>query len=105
LVLAVALQRLAGAEARRADLLAELERALARTGRPLHDGMTLAALERRLHSAPDAEAYVRTLRLARYGAGASPPSAIQRRALRRELGRGLGFIGHVRALWALPPRV
>jgi len=105
LVLAVALQRLAGAQARRADLLGELERALARTGRPLHDGMTLAALERRLHSAPDAEAYVRTLRLARYGAGASPPSAIQRRALRRELGRGLGFIGHVRALWALPPRV
>ena len=89
----------------RTDLLAELERALARTGRPLHDGMTLAALERRLHGAPDAAAYVRALRLSRYGVGAGTPNAAQRRALRRELGRGLGFIGRIRALWALPPRV
>jgi hypothetical protein len=89
----------------RTDLLAELERALARTGRPLQDGITLVALERRLHSAPDAEAYVRALRLSRYGGGAGSPNAAQRRALRRELGRGLGFIGRIRALWALPPRV
>jgi hypothetical protein len=105
LLLAVALRRLAGTPPTRTDLLSELERALARTGRPLHDGITLVALERRLHSAPDAEAYVRTLRLSRYGAGAGTPSSIQRRALRRELGRGLGFIGRVRALWALPPRL
>jgi hypothetical protein len=105
LVLAVALRRLAGREARRTDLLSELERALARTGRPLQDGITLIALERRLHSAPDAEAYIRTLRLARYGAGGETPSSAQRRALRRELGRGLGFIGRMRALWALPPRL
>jgi hypothetical protein len=105
LMLAVALRRLAGAQATRTDLLSELERALARTGRPLQDGITLVALERRLHSAPDAEAYVRTLRLSRYGARAGSPSTAQRRALRRELGRGLGFIGRMRALWALPPRL
>jgi hypothetical protein len=105
LVLAVSLRRLAGTQATRTDLLSELERALARTGRPLHDGVTLVALERRLHSAPEAEAYVRTLRMSRYGAGAATPSSAQRRALRRELGRGLGFIGRARALWALPPRL
>jgi hypothetical protein len=105
LVLAVALRHVAGREVARSDLLSELERALARTGRPLQDGITLVALERRLHSAPDAEAYVRTLRMARYGAVGGRPSSAQRRALRRELGRGLGFIGRVRALWALPPRL
>ncbi len=89
----------------RADLLAELERALARTGRPLHDGITLVGLERRLHGSPDAEAYVRTLRLSRFGAAAGTPNSAQRRALRRELGRGLGLIGRLRALWALPPRL
>jgi hypothetical protein len=62
-------------------------------------------LERRLHGSPDAEAYVRMLRLSRYGGDAAMPSAAQRRALRRELGRGLGFIGRIRALWALPPRL
>ncbi|MFL5862201.1 MAG: transglutaminase family protein, partial [Solirubrobacteraceae bacterium] len=98
------LRRVARGHVSRADLLSELERALARTGRPLSDGVTLAGLERRLHSSPEAEAYVRTLRLSRYGGGADSPSAAQRRALRRELGRGLGFIGRVRALWALPPR-
>ena len=104
-VLAWLLQRLARLQVTRTDLLSELERALARTGRPLHDGITLAGLERRLHSAPDAEAYVRTLRLSRYGGDRGTPTAAQRRALRRELGRGLGFIGRVRALWALPPRL
>jgi protein-glutamine gamma-glutamyltransferase len=89
----------------RTDLLAELERALARTGRPLQDGMTLVGLERRLHGSPEAEGYVRALRMSRYGAGAGTPNAAQRRALRRELGRGLGFIGRIRALWALPPRL
>ena len=89
----------------RTDLLAELERALARTGRPLQEGITLVSLERRLHGSPDAEAYVRTLRLSRYGGVSGIPNAQQRRALRRELGRGLGFIGRLRALWALPPRL
>jgi transglutaminase-like putative cysteine protease len=105
LALAWVLQRLAGGQATRSDMLLELERALARTGRPLPDGVTLIGLERRLHSSPDAEAYVRALRLSRYGGAATAPSSAQRRALRRELGRGLGFIGRVRALWALPPRL
>ena len=98
-------RRLTRSHVARSDLLAELERALARTGRPLQEGTTLVGLERRLHSSPDAEAYVRTLRLSRYGAATGTPNAAQRRALRRELGRGLGFIGRIRALWALPPRV
>jgi protein-glutamine gamma-glutamyltransferase len=98
-------RRVTRAHIARSDLLAELERALARTGRPLHDGVTLVGLEARLHGAPDAEAYVRTLRLSRYGGDARTPNAGQRRALRRELGRGLGFIGRLRALWALPPRL
>ncbi|HXD64886.1 MAG TPA: transglutaminase domain-containing protein [Solirubrobacteraceae bacterium] len=104
-LLAWALRRLRRGHIPRGDLLAELERALARTGRPLHEGTTLVGLERRLHGSPDAEAYVRTLRVSRYGGGGGTPNASQRRALRRELGRGLGFIGRLRALWALPPRL
>jgi hypothetical protein len=103
-LLAWVARRLARDHISRADLLAELERALARTGRPLQDGITLIGLERRLHGSPDAEAYVRALRLSRYGGGSGPPNPAQRRALRRELGRGLGLIGRIRALWALPPR-
>ncbi|HTU95539.1 MAG TPA: transglutaminase domain-containing protein [Solirubrobacteraceae bacterium] len=104
-VLAWLARRLMRDHIARSDLLAELERALARTGRPLQDGMTLVGIEHRLHGSPDAEAYVRTLRLSRYGGDPVAPSAAQRRALRRELGRGLGFIGRLRALWALPPRL
>jgi hypothetical protein len=85
------------------DLVEELERALARTRRPLAEDVTLAALEHRLHASPDAEAYVRTLRMARYGGRAQVPTAAQRRALRRELARGLGLAGRLRAWWALPP--
>jgi protein-glutamine gamma-glutamyltransferase len=84
-------------------LVEELERAHARTRRPLGDGVTLAELEQRMHPAPGAEAYVRTLRMARYGGRAQVPTAAQRRALRRELARGLGFSGRLRAWWALPP--
>jgi transglutaminase-like putative cysteine protease len=85
-------------------LLAELERALRRSGRPISDGVTLAALERRFRTSPDAAAYVRTLRLARFGSGAALPTLRQRRALRAQLRAGLGLAGAVRALWALPPR-
>jgi transglutaminase-like putative cysteine protease len=87
------------------DLVEELERALARTRRPLAEHITLAVLEHRLHASPGAEAYVRTLRMARYGGRADVPTAAQRRALRRELARGLGLPGRVRAWWALPPRL
>ncbi|HLH66155.1 MAG TPA: transglutaminase-like domain-containing protein [Solirubrobacteraceae bacterium] len=84
------------------DPIAELELAWARTRRPVATGTTLAALERRLATAPEAAAYVRAVRMARYADG-PPPTRAQRRALRRELARGLGAAGALRALWALPP--
>ncbi len=86
------------------QLLTELERALARSGRPLAGGVTLAALERRFRDSPGAEQYVRSLRLARYGGIGARPTAAQRRALREQLRFGLGLRGRLRAWWALPPR-
>jgi hypothetical protein len=85
-------------------LIAELERAFARTGRPLAAGVTLAALEHRLRGSPEAAGYIRVVRLERYGGAPEATSAGQRRALRAELGAGLGPLGRLRALWALPPR-
>jgi transglutaminase superfamily protein len=85
-------------------MLAELERALARSGRPLSDGVTLSAVERRFRTSPDAAAYVRLLRLARFAGGTETPTLRQRRALRGQLRAGLGLGGALRALWALPPR-
>jgi protein-glutamine gamma-glutamyltransferase len=86
------------------QLLAELELAFARSGRRMAAGATLAGLEQRLGGSPDAQAYVRTIRLARFAGGSGQPSRAQRRALRSQLRSGLGVIGAVRALWALPPR-
>jgi len=86
------------------DPLAELERAFALCGRPLSAGVTLAALEHRLRSSPDAAAYVRALRLQRFAERPVAPSRRQRRALRVELAFGGGLLGRLRALWALPPR-
>jgi transglutaminase-like putative cysteine protease len=86
------------------ELLAELERALRRCGRPIAAGMTLAALEQRYRSSEGAAAYLRALRLARYGGASGPPTTTDRRALRTQLAAGLGFGGRLRALWALPPR-
>jgi hypothetical protein len=85
-------------------LVAELERALARVGRPVTDGMTLAAIERWLGTDTEAAAYVRALRLARFGGAGMQASPGQRRALRAELGSGHGPLRRLRALWALPPR-
>jgi len=85
-------------------LLAELERALARSGRPISDGVTLAALERRFRTSPEAARYVQALRVARFGGGEALPNLRQRRALRAQLRAGLGLGGAARALWALPPR-
>ena len=87
------------------QLIAELERALAVTGRPLHDGVTLATLEDRYRFTPEVAGYMRALRLSRYGGRATVPARAQRRALRRELGLGLGPLGRLRALRALPPRL
>lgn len=88
-----------GAEA----LLAELERAFALCGRPIGGGLTLEALERRVAADPDAAAYVRSIRLARFAPGAPAVSIAGRRALRRQLRDGLGLRGALRALVALPP--
>src|SRR5437588_310344 len=85
--------------------LAELERAFLRSGRPLASGATLASLEHRFRYAPDAAGYIRGLRLVRFGSAPNDaPSTRQRQALRSELGSGLGPLGWLRALWALPPR-
>ncbi len=100
LALALALRRPGDPE----GLLDELERALARCGRPATPGLTLAALEARLRSSPQAAAYVRALRLNRFALSPLTPTGPQRRALRAQLGRDLGLSGRLRALWALPPR-
>ena len=86
------------------QLLAELERAFARSGRQMPAGTTLAGLEQRLSTSPQAGEYVRTIRLARFAGGSGLPSGSQRRALRTQLRTGFGLLGAVRALWALPPR-
>ena len=86
------------------DGAAELERALRRAGRPLAGGTTLRQLEARLAGAGDAAAYVRAVRARRYNGAAAGPTPAERRGLRRELARGLGLVGVLRAWWALPPR-
>ena len=94
------LRRLQGPDA----LVAELERAFARTGRPLEPEDTLASLERRLGATPAAAQYVQALGRARFAAAGVPPSVQERRALRAALAAGLGPVGWLRAWWALPPR-
>jgi transglutaminase-like putative cysteine protease len=84
--------------------VAELERALNRSQRPVGAPVTLAGIEHNLRDAPEASAYIRALRLARFGHGHAPPTSAQRRALRRRLARGHGPLGRLRTLWALPPR-
>ena len=85
-------------------LVAELDGALRRIGRPMAPGATLTLLEQRMSGSDGARAYVRTLRHARFRGSDRLPTAAQRRALRRQLRRGLGPLGFVRSLWALPPR-
>jgi hypothetical protein len=87
------------------ELVLELERALARSGRPLAAGVTLATLERRFRTSPSAAAYIREVRLSRFAGRPELPSPSGRRALRATLGAGLGPVGRLRALWALPPRI
>jgi transglutaminase-like putative cysteine protease len=96
-------RRSRGADSADAEL-AELLRALRRSGRVPPPQLTLAALAGRLAGTP-AQDYVRTLADARYGYGSLRPTRAQRAALRRELGAGLGRRGRLRAWWALPPKV
>jgi hypothetical protein len=102
-VLLLALTRITG-EPSADKMLAELERALARSGRPISTGVTLAELERRFRTSPDAAAYIHAIRMARFAGDVGAPTTDQRRALREQLRAGLGISGILRALWALPPR-
>jgi transglutaminase-like putative cysteine protease len=85
------------------DELAELRRALQRSGRAPRPDLTLDRLAAGLKGSA-AEGYVRTLRDARYGYEAARPTREERAALRRELAAGLGLRGRLRSWWALPPR-
>lgn len=85
-------------------MLMELERALARSGRPVTADVTLSALEERFRYSSGAAGYVRALRMARFAGHGGRPTATQRRALRRQLRSSAGIVGVLRALWALPPR-
>jgi hypothetical protein len=86
-------------------VLAELERALRRCGRPVGPETTLAALEQRFAISEDAAGYIRAIRLQRFAGLGAQPSSRQRRALRAQLRAGLGLIGFARALWAIPPEL
>ena len=102
-VVLLALTRTTG-EPSAEEMLAELERALARSGRTIAAGVTLAELERRFRTSPDAAAYIRTIRMARFAGDGRSPTTDERRALRTQLRAGLGLGGLLRGLWALPPR-
>ncbi len=84
--------------------VAELERALGRSGRSVNPGVTLARLEHAFRDSPGASGYIRALRQERFGAGHAPPTRAERRALRRRLARRSGPLGRARILWTLPPR-
>jgi protein-glutamine gamma-glutamyltransferase len=83
--------------------VAELRRALQRSGRAPQPQLTLEVLAQRF-AGTLAEGYVRVLAAARYGYGVERPSRAQRAGLRRELAAGLGLRGRLRAWRALPPR-
>ena len=80
-----------GAEPDPDDHLRELERALARTGRPLGPGVTLAGLEHRFRDSPAAAGYVRALRLAATADSAEEPSPARGARSARQLRHGLGL--------------
>jgi protein-glutamine gamma-glutamyltransferase len=83
--------------------LAELDRALRRTGWRPDARVTLRRLEGSFAGQPDAAGYMRALREGRYGYGTRPPTPDQRRGLRRALAADRTLSGWMRALWALPP--
>ena len=82
----------------------ELETALHRTGRATPTGTTLRQLEQKLGLSGEAAEYVRAIRASRYAPRPTPPTNLQRKALRRELASGQGWAGRLRTFWALPPR-
>jgi transglutaminase-like putative cysteine protease len=99
---AVAVRRGRAEAAGVAPELAELQRALRRSGRTPAPGTTLTALEGTLGGA---HGYVAALRAQRYGGAGRGPTPEERRGLRRDLAAGGGPRGWIRAWWALPPRL
>ena len=101
-----AARRLRGALAgEAAGAVAELQRALPRTGFERGPATTLAQLEARpeLSGSEQARRYLRLLSAARYGIPTSArPGAVERAHLRRALSRG-GLRNRLRALLVLPP--
>ena len=85
--------------------LAELQRALRRSGRHPAPNVTLAKLEGLLGGSDAAAAYVRAIRNQRFSRHGRGPTWAQRRALRRVLGAGLGARGRLIGIWALPPKL
>jgi protein-glutamine gamma-glutamyltransferase len=85
--------------------LAELQRALHRSGRTPAAPTTLAGLENLLGGSDAARGYLRALRDQRFRGAGDGPTPAQRQALRRELAAGLGLRGRLRSWWALPPRL
>jgi transglutaminase-like putative cysteine protease len=83
--------------------LAELERALRRTGRDPGPGATLGDLRRELGGEPAARGYLDALSARRFGRGGPPPTAAQRSALRRALTSGRRRRTALRAWLAVPP--
>jgi transglutaminase-like putative cysteine protease len=83
--------------------VAELQRALHRSGRTPATSATLTQIESLLGGSPAAREYVRAVRRQRFAGAQAGPTAAERRALRHELARGLGLRGRLRAWWALPP--
>jgi transglutaminase-like putative cysteine protease len=86
--------------------LRELEAALRRVRAQPRGGTTLLALEGRLarFAGPAAAAYAARLRAARYSPrDPGPPTAAERRALRRELSSGRGLRSRFRGFLAIPP--
>ncbi|MDX6573825.1 MAG: protein-glutamine gamma-glutamyltransferase [Gaiellales bacterium] len=85
----------------------ELRQALPQLGHVYPARTTLSELERRLKvtAGPEAARYVRLLRQQRYAppGSAEPPTARDRRALRRALTEGAGPVARLRGLLALPP--
>jgi transglutaminase-like putative cysteine protease len=82
--------------------LAELQAALAGTGRTPQPDLTLHVMLRRFRNTP-AEPYLRTLQAARYGGADVTPTPAMRSALRRELTLGLGPHARLGAWRAIPP--
>ena len=86
--------------------IAEVEAAMRRVGRPVTTGTTLGQLESRLGShSPEVAAYFQRAGLGALRAGLGAAVA---RGAARVCGalwlQGLGFIGPLRAWWAMPPR-